>query len=100
VSVQFPDPWFKKRHHKRRVVQPEFVQVVVQHLRPGGHLYIVSDVLEVAEEMAQVASKNSYLRDSTPGEWLSQNPYGVETEREISCQPLGRPVYMKLFHRA
>eukprot|EP00188_Purpureofilum_apyrenoidigerum_P001485 Plantae.Rhodophyta-Purpureofilum_apyrenoidigerum.ctg18161.p1 GENE.Plantae.Rhodophyta-Purpureofilum_apyrenoidigerum.ctg18161~~Plantae.Rhodophyta-Purpureofilum_apyrenoidigerum.ctg18161.p1 ORF type:complete len:293 (-),score=34.57 Plantae.Rhodophyta-Purpureofilum_apyrenoidigerum.ctg18161:290-1102(-) len=99
VSIQFPDPWFKKRHHKRRVVQPDFLEVVIRHLRPGGHLYIVSDVLAVAEEMAQVASENSGLQDSTPREWLSHNPYGVETEREISCRPHGRLVYPKLFHR-
>lgn len=51
VTVQFPDPHFKKRHRKRRVVQPRLVAAVAALMAPGGRLFLQSDVLEVAEDM-------------------------------------------------
>lgn len=47
VSIQFPDPHFKKRHHKRRIVQPELVEAICRRLRPGGRVFMQSDVEEV-----------------------------------------------------
>ena len=49
VSIQFPDPWFKSKHHKRRVVQPELCQSIARHLTPGGWLFVQTDVLDLAE---------------------------------------------------
>eukprot|EP00873_Tetraselmis_striata_P015916 jgi/Tetstr1/436180/TSEL_025025.t1 len=51
VSIQFPDPHFKKRHHKRRIVQPELVEAICRRLRPGGRVFMQSDVEEVAAAM-------------------------------------------------
>ncbi len=51
VTIQFPDPWFKRRHQKRRIVQPQLVKDLAHCLQPGGFLFIQSDVLEVAVDM-------------------------------------------------
>ncbi|MGB8698578.1 MAG: tRNA (guanosine(46)-N7)-methyltransferase TrmB, partial [Thermosynechococcaceae cyanobacterium] len=101
VTIQFPDPWFKKRHQKRRVVQPQFIQVLTQRIRPGGFLFIQSDVLEVAEQMRSVISANPTFTaspDSDP--WLLHNPFPVQTEREIATLAAEKPVYRCWFtHR-
>lgn len=63
VSIQFPDPWWKARHKKRRVVQPQLVASIAQHLPEGGWLFIQTDVLELAEDMREtIASAESCLR--------------------------------------
>ncbi len=51
VSIQFPDPWFKNRHFKRRVVQPEVVELLAQYLQPGGLVFLQSDVEVMEQEM-------------------------------------------------
>ena len=51
ISVQFPDPWFKKKHHKRRVIQPELVKVLVDYLAENGRVFLQSDIEEVAIQM-------------------------------------------------
>lgn len=53
VAIQFPDPHFKKRHHKRRVVQPALVRAVAEGLRPGARVFLQSDVREVSEDMRE-----------------------------------------------
>lgn len=54
VHIYFPDPWPKKRHHKRRLIQPEFVQLAVSRLRPGGYLHCATDWQPYAEHMLEV----------------------------------------------
>ncbi|CAN0162773.1 unnamed protein product, partial [Phaeothamnion confervicola] len=54
VSIQFPDPHFKARHHKRRVLQPALVAAIQRWLRPGGSLFMQGDVLPVVEEMRAI----------------------------------------------
>jgi tRNA (guanine-N7-)-methyltransferase len=54
VTIQFPDPWFKRRHNKRRVVQPGRVAELAQYLAPDRTVFVQSDVLEVAEEMVRL----------------------------------------------
>lgn len=106
ASIQFPDPWFKKRHAKRRVVQPELVSVVADFLVPGGWLWIQTDVLEVATEMRQTvrATEPERLLDARVDidDWGADKPsglLGVETERERASAELGRPVYRCLFQK-
>ncbi|MGH8141163.1 MAG: tRNA (guanosine(46)-N7)-methyltransferase TrmB [Steroidobacteraceae bacterium] len=52
VQVLFPDPWPKKRHHKRRLVQPAFIELAASRLRPGGRLHIATDWAPYAEQIA------------------------------------------------
>ncbi|HSW11225.1 MAG TPA: tRNA (guanosine(46)-N7)-methyltransferase TrmB, partial [Solimonas sp.] len=54
VVIQFPDPWHKKRHHKRRLVQPEFAALLAQKIKPGGELQLATDWAPYAEHMLEV----------------------------------------------
>jgi len=100
VSIQFPDPWFKQRHSKRRVVQPELVQAIAQFLAPDGRVFLQSDVESVATEMRDRFAENAYFKQSHPETWLAENPFTVPTEREIACFKLNRPVYRVLFDKS
>lgn len=54
VQLYFPDPWHKKRHHKRRIVQPEFVQLIAERLKTGGIFHLATDWQDYALHMAEV----------------------------------------------
>ena len=54
VQILFPDPWPKKRHHKRRLIQPEFIALVATRLRTGGRLHLATDWAPYAEQMREV----------------------------------------------
>lgn len=98
VSIQFPDPWFKKRHQKRRVVQPELVAELAQYLVEGGEVFLQSDVKDVEVEMCDRFSEHpAFHRLQT--EWLAENPLPVPTEREQSTLERGEPVYRAIFIR-
>lgn len=91
VTIQFPDPWFKRRHQKRRVVQSDVVEVLSRYLVEGGEVVIQSDIWEVAAEMHdRFLSHPQFI---CPEGWLTENPLPVSTEREISTLKRGEPVY-------
>ncbi|WP_243650299.1 tRNA (guanosine(46)-N7)-methyltransferase TrmB [Chromatocurvus halotolerans] len=64
VQIFFPDPWHKKRHHKRRLIQPDFVDLVASRLRPGGRLHLATDWEPYAEQMLEVLSDNPLLQNT------------------------------------
>ncbi len=97
VSIQYPDPCFKNRHAKRRVVQPELVKVFAQYLTPGTEIFLQSDLEWVAQEMVDRFAENpGFQRQST--EWLPENPLPVQTEREIATLNRGLPVHRSIFN--
>ena len=98
VTIQFPDPWFKKRHQKRRVVQPELVNNLATYLVSGGVVFLQSDIEEVAIQMRDRFDAHPAFRQGGEG-WLETNPLPVATEREISTLSRGEPVYRTLFIR-
>jgi tRNA (guanine-N7-)-methyltransferase len=98
VSVQFPDPWFKKKHHKRRVIQPELVTILVDYLAPEGRVFLQSDIEEVAIEMRDRFAEDSRL--ILHANWLETNPLPVPTERELYVLGQNLPVYRALLHKA
>ncbi|TAH28882.1 MAG: tRNA (guanosine(46)-N7)-methyltransferase TrmB, partial [Oscillatoriales cyanobacterium] len=97
VSIQFPDPWFKKKHHKRRVVQQELVGELATYLAVGGEVFIQSDIEEVEVEMCDRFSSHPSFKRTNNGEWLAENPMPVATEREIATLKRGEPVYRAVF---
>jgi tRNA (guanine-N7-)-methyltransferase len=99
VTIQFPDPWFKTRHAKRRVVQPELVADLASYLAVGGLVFLQSDMEFVAVEMRDRFAENPFFEKIGTGEWLTENPLPVPTEREIGTQKKGEPVYRALFER-
>ena len=100
ISVQFPDPWFKKRHNKRRVVQNELVQILINYLVEGGQVFLQSDIQEVAEEMRDRFAANPLLIQQHSTTWLSVNPLKVATERELYVLEQNLPVYRVLFGKS
>ncbi len=101
VTIQFPDPWFKSRHHKRRVLQPALLRSLALALPPGGTLLMQSDVLAVIEPMVtQVEASGCFERPSgDPVPWLTTNPLEVPTERERHVVDQGLPVYRVRYRR-
>ena len=67
IHVFFPDPWPKKRHHKRRLLQPPFVALLASRLKPGGYLHAATDWQEYAEEIVVVLSGTEGLRNAHGG---------------------------------
>jgi tRNA (guanine-N7-)-methyltransferase len=100
VRIFFPDPWHKKRHHKRRLVQPEFVRGVVSRLRPGGLLHLATDWEAYAEHMFDVLEAEPTLRSRlgprTPAERPSWRP---QTHFEQRGVRLGHGVWDLLYER-
>ena len=99
VTIQFPDPWFKKRQAKRRVVQPELVETLATYLTGGGVVFLQSDVEEVAVEMCDRFSSHPAFQRQGNDTWLSTNPLPIATERELYTLSHGEPVYRALFVR-
>lgn len=101
VSIQFPDPWFKQKHHKRRVLQPALLQALGQALAPGKGLFIQSDVPAVIEPMVQlIEASGGFERPSQDQQpWRTTNPLPVATEREAYVLARGLPVYRVLYQR-
>ena len=100
ISIQFPDPWFKKRHHKRRVVQPELVNTLVNHLAEGGKVFLQSDIEEVAIEMRDRFAASPLLTQQHAETWLAHNPLSVPTERELYVLGGNLPVYRVLLEKS
>ena len=85
VSFNFPDPWFKKKHIKRRVIQPELISKISQILRLGGFLTIKSDVLELFKYMElTILESSSFIQYKYQDNELinTYNPTNLKTNRE------------------
>lgn len=95
VTIQFPDPWFKKRHAKRRMVNPEMVETIVKHLAPDGKIFVQTDIESLAEEMFELFRANDRLREIA----TQDNPFPVKTEREKAVEDRSLPVYRIRFSR-
>ncbi|CAK9144810.1 unnamed protein product [Ilex paraguariensis] len=109
VSILCPDPHFKKKYHKRRVVQKPLVDYIVDSLAPGGQVFIQSDVHEVAFDMRSYFDAESDnllpLENIDPNVvcdtegWLLSNPLGIRTEREIYAEFEGSKIYRRMYQK-
>ena len=99
ITIQFPDPWFKQKHKKRRVVQPELVRILVDYLVDGGMVFLQSDIEEVAIEMRERFAAHSCLVRQHSETWLDGNPLPVATERELYVLSDNKPVYRVLLKK-
>ncbi|HVE56728.1 MAG TPA: tRNA (guanosine(46)-N7)-methyltransferase TrmB [Pyrinomonadaceae bacterium] len=93
VTIQFPDPWFKKKHAKRRMVNAELVETLVSHLAAGGRIFVQTDIEFLAEEMFELFRANKNLREIS----IEDNPFPVKTEREKAVEEKDLPVYRTMF---
>ena len=101
VLLYFPDPWPKKRHHKRRIVQPGFAALVASRLRLGGVFRMATDWQPYAEQMLAVAGACATLRnDSTEGDYVPRPASRPVTRFERRGHRLGHGVWDLAFRRA
>jgi tRNA (guanine-N7-)-methyltransferase len=89
IVVYFPDPWPKKRHHKRRLIQPEFVRLIADRLQPGGVLRLATDWAHYAEQMLAVASAEPSLQ----GGFVPRPATRPTTRFEARGERLGHQVF-------
>ncbi|PAX15996.1 tRNA (guanosine(46)-N7)-methyltransferase TrmB [Vandammella animalimorsus] len=101
VHIFFPDPWHKKRHHKRRLIQPDFVASLVPHLAPGGYIHCATDWEEYAHQMRDVLQAHAELVNlGQLPEGFAQRPwYRPVTKFEQRGLRLGHGVWDVLFQR-
>jgi tRNA (guanine-N7-)-methyltransferase len=103
VFLHFPDPWWKKRHQKRLVVQDDLLEAIVRLLVPGGELFVQTDVEERAALYAEQISGHTRLEPAgdEPGRpELVENPYGARSPREHRAIADGLPVYRLRYRKA
>ena len=101
IFILNPDPWPKKRHWKRRIVQPETVEKFVRVLKPGGKLIMTTDIDDLAEWMVTHASNNPNLRwtANTPKDWQTPPPGWVATKYERKGTNKGRKQTYLIFEK-
>ncbi|MCW5663312.1 MAG: tRNA (guanosine(46)-N7)-methyltransferase TrmB [Piscinibacter sp.] len=98
VHVFFPDPWHKKRHHKRRLVQPPFVALLASRLAPGGTLHCATDWQPYAEQMLEVLGAEPRLVNTAAG-YAERPAYRPPTKFEQRGVKLGHGVWDLVFTR-
>lgn len=98
IHVFFPDPWPKKRHHKRRLIQPAFVHLLSQRLAPGGYFHCATDWEEYAQQMLEVLSGESLLENTAAG-FAPRPEYRPLTKFEQRGLRLGHGVWDVVFQR-
>jgi tRNA (guanine-N7-)-methyltransferase len=100
VLILFPDPWPKKRHHKRRLVQSAFLELVVERLGPAGVLRMATDWQPYAEEMRATAQANPRLHNLAPdGGYVPRPTERLATRFEKRGERLGHEVWDLAFRR-
>jgi tRNA (guanine-N7-)-methyltransferase len=98
VHVFFPDPWHKKRHHKRRLIQPPLVALLARRLAPGGYLHCATDWQPYAEQMLEVLSAEPALANTAAG-YAPRPDYRPLTKFENRGLKLGHGVWDLVFVR-
>jgi tRNA (guanine-N7-)-methyltransferase len=98
VRIYYPDPWPKKKHHKRRLVQPSLVSVIASRLVPGGTVHMATDWEHYAEHMLEVCSAEPLLRNSYDG-WAPRPSWRPLTKFESRAEEEGRVSRDLIFER-
>lgn len=100
VQIYFPDPWHKKRHHKRRLIQPEFIKLLSSKLVSGGVIHLATDWENYAEQMMNVMSADKGFKNQKGKYIFSERPtYRPLTKFEKRGQRLGHNVLDLLFEK-
>ena len=102
ISFNFPDPWFKKRHHKRRVIQPEFINILSNLMKKGSMIYIKTDVKDLYEYMdCTISSDFNFERIEKKDFNYSEsfNPNRVQTNREKYVLGSGLEIFENIYKK-
>jgi tRNA (guanine-N7-)-methyltransferase len=98
VHIFFPDPWHKKRHHKRRLIQAEFVKLLCSKLKSGGYLHVATDWQEYAEWVLEILQHEDLLKN-TAEDYAEKPAYRPLTKFENRGIKLGHGVWDLVFIR-
>ncbi len=97
-QLYFPDPWHKKKHHKRRIVQPDFIDRVAGKMQSGGLLHLATDWENYAEYMLEVLSANPAL-ENTAEQYAPRPAFRPTTKFELRGERLGHGVWDLVFRK-
>jgi tRNA (guanine-N7-)-methyltransferase len=95
VRTYFPDPWPKARHHKRRIVRPEYAELIATLVRPGGFWHLATDITDYAEQMLEVLNSSP----SWHGGVIERPSYRPVTKYESIALEAGRPITDLMYTR-
>ena len=98
VHIYFPDPWPKKRHHKRRLVQPPLIDLIASRMAAGAYLHLATDWEEYAQQMLQVLGAESGLANTAPG-YAPRPDSRPQTKFETRGLRLGHKVWDLIFQK-
>ena len=101
VSIQFPDPWFKRKHFKRRVLKTNILNSIAKAMSKDGEIFIQSDIFKLIESMTNTIDKNRYFNRKDVGglSFINENPYNVKTDREIFSLKKNLLIYRVMYIR-
>lgn len=99
IHIYFPDPWPKKRHHKRRLIQPAFVAQLARKLRQGGIMHLATDWPEYAEQMLAVCGAEPMLANQSLQGFSDRPAWRPVTKFESRGLKLGHPVADLIFQK-
>lgn len=100
VHLFFPDPWHKRRHHKRRIVRPSFLDLLNKKLAPGGYFHAATDWEDYAKDMLATLSADAGLKNASPsGDYCPRPDYRPMTKFENRGLGLGHGVWDLVFTR-
>jgi tRNA (guanine-N7-)-methyltransferase len=100
LQLYFPDPWHKKKHNKRRIVQPSFVQLVREKLRPGAVLHMATDWQHYAEQMLETLdAAEGFENRAGAGNYSPRPDYRPLTKFELRGERLGHGVWDLIYEK-
>jgi len=102
VYLNFPDPWFKRRHQNRRMIDAALVDGIARVTRPGADVFVQSDVWDIALDAMDVLERADDAFVNRAGEWTfwrGGNPFGARSWREANAEATGLPIWRILYAR-
>jgi tRNA (guanine-N7-)-methyltransferase len=100
--LNFPDPWFKTRQHKRRVIGPELMDEIGRALAPDGELFVQTDIFDLALEAMsalEAMAPTRFTNARAPWSFLPANPYRAKSRRERQCEGDGSAIWRLLYRK-
>jgi tRNA (guanine-N7-)-methyltransferase len=102
VYLNFPDPWFKRKHHDRRMIDAALVEGIAHVARPGAAVFVQTDVWDIALDAMDVLERCDHAFENRAGEWgfwRGGNPWGARSWREQNAEETGLPIWRMMYKR-
>ncbi|MBC7814395.1 MAG: tRNA (guanosine(46)-N7)-methyltransferase TrmB [Burkholderiales bacterium] len=99
IHINFPDPWFKRKHEGRRLMQRDTLNTMVNRLAPGGTLYLATDIIDYAEMSAALLADTPQLENTLDAAWVNAMTGRIVTKYELIAHLEGRKRYFFAYRR-